>query len=90
VEFSRTVSPNVWSDISLDVSSNKASPRPVEDFNARQRRMATTMPMSCQSTVRRCKSSGNISVSSMHSRYAIPAVPPVPRLSPITRSTVVT
>ena len=40
--------------------------------------------------VRRCQSSGNSSTSSMRRRYCTPEVPPVPRLNPMTRSTVVT
>ena len=39
---------------------------------------------------RKCHSSGNSSTSSIRRRYCTPEVPPVPRLKPITRSTVVT
>ena len=38
----------------------------------------------------RCHSSGKSSTFSIRRRYSTPAVPPVPRLNPITRSTVVT
>ena len=41
------------------------------------------------STVRTRHNSGKSSISSMRFKYATPPVPPVPRLKPITRSTVV-
>ena len=41
-------------------------------------------------SVRTCHNSGNSSTSSIRRRYATPTVPPVPRFSPMTRSTVVT
>ncbi len=41
-------------------------------------------------TVLTCHNSGNSTTSSMRRKYGTPPVPPVPRLNPMTRSTVVT
>jgi hypothetical protein len=56
---------------------------PIGDGIARRVRRA-------QSSVLTCQSSGKRTTSSIRRRYATPDVPPVPRLKPITRSTVVT
>ncbi len=64
----------------------------VAPAQGRADRLACAKPAGAvgHNSVRSAQSSGKSSTSSMRRRYCTPEVPPVPRLTPITRSTVVT